>query len=114
MSPSTLEAFHDTLKQNYKELRANRDLDNLKVLRNRIATIVENNAQKFSDRELQKVRKIRKLLHKINATIETLEEEMTEPIELIDVVHEVRDKYKHTPKLKGTKKSTHILIPVKK
>ncbi len=114
MSPSTLEAFHDTLKNNYKELRANRDLDNLKVLRNRIQTIIDNNARKFSDRELEKVRKIRKLLHKINFTIEELEEEMREPVELIDVVREVHDKYKHTPKLPKKKRVSHVLIPMKK
>ena len=114
MSPGTLEAFHDTLRDNYQELKTNRDLDNLKVLRNRIQTIIDNNSRKFSDSELQKVRKIRKLLHKINATIEKLEEEMTEPIELIDVVNEVHEKYKPRTKLSKEKKSTHILVQMKK
>lgn len=49
MSPSTLEAFHDQLKSNLKELKKNNDLDNLKVIRNRIQTIIENNSQKFSE-----------------------------------------------------------------
>ena len=53
MSPETLEAFHDTLKKHFKKLKANKDLDNLKVLRNRILTILDNNARKFSDMELK-------------------------------------------------------------
>lgn len=114
MSPGTLEAFHDSLKENYKELKTNRDLDNLKVLRNRIATIIDNNARKFSDGELKKIDKIRHLLEKINDTIETLEAEMTEPIELIDVVHEVHEKYKPRTRLKPSKKSTHVLVAMKK
>lgn len=114
MSPSTLEAFHDELKANLKALKKINDLDNLKVLRNRIQTIIENNSQKFSDSELQKVKKLRKLLHKFNYAIEEMEETMRAPIELIDVVAEVRNKYSHTPKLKKKKQRTHILIPMKK
>lgn len=114
MSPSTLEAFHDELKSNLKELKANNDLDNLKVLRNRIQTIIENNSQKFSESEMAKVKKIRKLLHKFNYVIEEMEREMTAPVELIDVVKEVRESYKNTPKLPKKKQKTHILVPMKK
>lgn len=114
MSPTTLEAFHDTLKKNLKTLIKERDLDNLKVLRNRIATIIDNNARKFSDTELKKVTKIRKILHKMNEAIEKLESEVKEPIQLIDVVKEVREKYKHTPKLTKAQEKKFILVKTKK
>lgn len=114
MSPGTLEAFHDTLKANYKELARAKDLDNLKVLRNRIQTIIENNSRKFSDSELKKVSKIRKLLRKMNATIEEIESQITEPIELIDVVQEVRKKYEPMKKLSEKQKMTHVLVKMKK
>ena len=41
MSPATLEALHDELRKNYKKLRKDLDVDNLRVLRNRMNTIVE-------------------------------------------------------------------------
>lgn len=63
---------------------------------------------------MQKVRKIRKLLHKFNFVIEEMEREMTVPVEMIDVVKEVRESYKNTPKLPKNKEKTHILIPMKK
>lgn len=114
MSPGTLEAFHDALKDNFKKLRDNRDLDNLKVLRNRIETIIDNNSRKLSERELKKIDKIRSLFEKINEAIAELELQIKEPIELIDVVHEVHKKYEPKTKLKGEKKSTHILVEMKK
>ena len=114
MSPETLEAFHDTLKKHFKKLKANRDLDNLKVLRNRILTILDNNARKFSDTELKKVSKLRKLLHKMNEDIETMEQEIAEPIELVDVVREVHNKYKPTEKLSDKEKGKYVLVKMKK
>lgn len=114
MSPGTLEAFHDTLKKNLKELVKEKDLDNLKVLRNRIATILENNSRKFSDAELKKVDKIRKLFHTINEEIEKLESEVTKPIELIDVVKEVEKKYKSVEKLTKKEQKKYALVKMKK
>ena len=114
MSPETLEAFHDTLKKHFKKLKANRDLDNLKVLRNRILTILDNNARKFSDTELKKVSKLRKLLHKMNEDIEIMEQEIAEPIELVDVVREVHNKYKPTEKLSDKEKGKYVLVKMKK
>jgi len=114
MSPNTLEAFHDTLKDNYKTLKKAGDLDNLRVLRNRIATIIENNSKKFTENELQKIKKIRKLLRSINDTIEEMETDLKTPIELIDVVEEVRNQYKPRTKLPPDKRATHVLIAMKK
>lgn len=114
MSPSTLEAFRDTLAENYKKLKENEDLDSLKVLRNRITTIIDNNSRKFSEHELQKIKKIRKLLSKINNTISEMEKEARDPIELIDVVQEVQEKYKSRTKLSKEKQKTHVLVTMKK
>lgn len=114
ISPSTLEAFHDALKDNFKELKNNRDLDNLKVLRNRIATIIDNNSRKFSDRELKKLDKIKDLFKKMNETIAELEEKIKEPVELIDVVHEVHKKYEPRTRVSKKNQGTHILVEMKK
>lgn len=114
MSPNTLEAFHDTLKKNFKSLKQTGDLDNLRVLRNRIATIVENNSRKFSENELAKIKKIRKLLAEMNDTIELMEKAVRTPVDLIDVVEEVKDKYKPQTELSAKKRKTHVLVAVRK
>lgn len=114
MSPGTLEAFHDTIKENFKELKENKDLDSLKVLRNRIETIVANNAKKFSEHELKKIDKIRILLEKMNDSIKKIESEVQEPIELIDVVHEVHKKYEPRKKVSKKHRWTHVLVEMKK
>lgn len=47
MSPETLEAFHDELRTSYKKLRKDLDVDNLRVLRNRIQTVIDGNIRKL-------------------------------------------------------------------
>ncbi len=114
MSPATLEAFHDSLRDHYKELIQDGDLDNLRVLRNRMQVILEKNAQKFSEKELAKIKKIEKLFKKINTSIEKMESVIHEDEELVDVVKEIEEKYKPRKSLPEKKKDTHVLVCKKK
>ena len=58
MSPDTLEAFHDELDKNYKALTKIADIDNLRVLRNRLNTILDANIERLSKREHRKLDKL--------------------------------------------------------
>ncbi|MBX9809605.1 hypothetical protein K2X92_04425, partial [Candidatus Gracilibacteria bacterium] len=83
MSPETLEAFHDELRENYKVLAKDADIDNLRVLRNRLQTILESNVKKLSRRENRKLDKLAKLLEEMDETIEIVEDATKEEITLI-------------------------------
>lgn len=114
MSASTLEAFYDQLESSYKQLRKDKDIDNLRVLRNRIATILEVNENKYSRKEIKKLRKIRSLLEDIDDAIGDIDAEQKEEIQTIDIEKKLKRKF--TPKtiLAKEKKKTHVLVEMRK
>jgi polyphosphate kinase 2 len=114
MSPATLEALHDELRKNYKKLRKDLDVDNLRVLRNRMNTIVEWNSKKLTHKEQQKLQKIQTLIHEIDETILEIETAQKEAIELVDLEKKFKKKYKPLTGLSKDKKKTHVLIAMKK
>ena len=114
MSPETLEAFHDELRENYKKLAKDADIDNLRVLRNRLQTILENNTRKLGKREQRKLEKLSKLLIEMDETIEAVEDATKEDIVLIDVIKKYQKKHQAYDHLPEKKRKTHVLNAVKK
>lgn len=114
MSASTLEAFYDQLESSYKQLRKDKDIDNLRVLRNRIATIVEVNENKYSRKEIKKLHKIRTLLEEIDDTIGDIDAAQKEEIQLVDVEKKFKKKFAAKTVLAPEKKKTHILVEMRK
>ena len=114
MSPETLEAFHDELRDNYKVLAKDGDIDNLRVLRNRLQTILIANISKLSKREHRKLDKLAKLLIEIDETIEEVELSTREEIILIDVIAKYKKKHKALDTLPSDKKKTHVLNAIRK
>lgn len=114
MSPDTLEAFHDELRKSYKKLRKDLDVDNLRVLKNRIQTVVDGNINKLGHREKHKLQKLEALIHEIDETIIEIEEAQKEAIELVDLEKKFDKKYKSLKVLPKNKKKTHVLIAMKK
>lgn len=114
MSPETLEAFHDELRENYKVLAKDADIDNLRVLRNRLQTILESNVKKLSRRENRKLDKLAKLLEEMDETIEIVEDATKEEITLIDVIKKYKKKHQAYDHLPEKKVKTHVLNIVKR
>lgn len=114
MSPETLEAFHDELRANYKTLRKDLDVDNLRVLKNRIQTIIDGNTHKLGHKEVHKLQKIQWLAHEIEQTITEIETAQKNAIELVDLQDKFDKKYKALKKLPKKKEKTHVLIAMKK
>lgn len=114
MSASTLEAFYDQLKSSYEQLRKDKDVDNLRVLRNRIATIVEVNESKYSRKEISKLQKIRALLEDIDDTIGDIIAEQKEEIQLIDIEKKFQKKFAPKTVLSRERKKTHVLVEMRK
>jgi hypothetical protein len=114
MSPETLEAFHDELRDNYKTLAKDGDIDNLRVLRNRLQTILDANIAKLSKREHRKLEKLGRLLVEIDETIEAVDLATREEIVLIDVIKKYHKKHEALDTLPTDKKKTHVLNAVRK
>lgn len=114
MSPATLEAFHDELRDNYKQLTKDGDVDNLRVLRNRLETILQNNNKKLSRKETRKLEKLQALLKEIDETIEEIVESTKEDIQVEDILANFEKKNKPRLALPLDKQKTHILVAKKK
>lgn len=114
MSPDTLEAFHDELRKSYKKLRKDLDVDNLRVLKNRIQTVIDGNINKLGRKEQHKLHKLETLVREIDATIIEIEEVQKWAIELVDLEAKFDKKYKPVKELPKEKKKTHVLIAMKK
>ena len=114
MSPETLEAFHDELRENFKNLRKDHDVDNLRVLRNRIQTVIDGNAKKLTNKERHKIRKIELLFTEIDEAIWEIEQAQREAIKLVDLEKKFEKKYKSEAKIPKEKKKTHTLIAMRK
>lgn len=114
MSPDTLEAFHDELRKSYKKLRKDLDVDNLRVLKNRIQTVIDGNINKLGHREKHKLHKLEALIRDIDETILEIEDAQKEAIELVDLEKKFDKKYKPLKELPKEKKKTHVLIAMKK
>lgn len=114
MSPDTLEAFYDELRKSYKKLRKDLDVDNLRVLKNRIQTVVDGNINKLGRREKHKLHKLEALIREIDETIAEIEDAQKEAIALVDLEKKFDKKYKSLKELPKDKKKTHVLIAVKK
>lgn len=114
MSPETLEAFHDELRESYKKLKKDLDVDNLRVLRNRIQTIVDGNIKKLGHKGRHKIRKIEILITEIDESIAEIEQAQKEAIKLVNLEKKFNKKYKNIKKLEKNKQKTHILVAMKK
>ena len=114
MSPETLEAFHDELRESYKELRKDFDVDNLRVLRNRIQTVIDGNEKKLTHKETRKLRKIEELLDEIDDTIHEIESAQKKAVELVDLKKKFDKKYKPRKSIPEEKTKSHVLIAMKK
>jgi len=114
MSPETLEAFHDELRESYKELRKEFDVDNLRVLRNRIQTVIDGNEKKLTHKETRKLRKIEELLDEIDDTIHEIESAQKKAVELVDLKKKFDKKYKPRKSIPEEKAKSHVLIAMKK
>jgi hypothetical protein len=114
MSPETLEAFHDELRESYKKLRKDLDVDNLRVLRNRMQTIVDGNIKKLGHKGRHKIRKIEILITEIDESISEIEQAQKEAIKLVNLEKKFDKKYKNIKKLEKNKQKTHALVAMKK
>lgn len=114
LNPEILDEFYDNLIDTYKKLKKEKDVDNLKVLRNRLSATLDSEHEKLSEKERKNLKKIHDILDEINKTIIQIEKESQEKVILVDVI--AKQSKKNTPlkKLPKDKERTHVLVAKKK
>jgi arsenate reductase-like glutaredoxin family protein len=112
--------------KNYKEFKRklvdllkgfvdNQDVDNIKVLRNKLEMLLSE--YKITDKEHKPIKShlkdLKKFLHEIDDIVHELEES-TEKLELIDVIKKVEKKYRNISKIKENKRDKYKEVAIKK
>ncbi len=114
LNPDILKDFTDNLSDAYKKLKKEKDIDNLKVMRNRLTATLESENKKLSEKERKSLNEIHDILGDINKDIEKMEKENQEKMVLVDVVKKQSEKNEPLKRLPKDKARTHVLVAKKK
>jgi hypothetical protein len=114
LNEKTLDAFFDNIREVYKELRKEGDIDNLKVLRNQLQTIREAQGEEVRKKSKDEYRRLVDRIDDIDELIVAFDRETRKDIVLVDVVKKYKKRNTPLATLPPDKKKTHQLIAVKK
>ena len=94
LNSETIRKFKEEIERLYNDLLEEKNVDNMKVLRNKLERSLKDNKKKKNYKKTKKqFKEIEEIFDKIEDSIEELEKKQ-EKCQLIDVVKEVEDNYK--------------------
>lgn len=93
LTSKTIKRLKDELKQLFNELKEENNIDNLKVLRNKLTHLLDEKPEKLNKKRKKEIHTLEKILDEITEYIEEKTNEKQE-IKLIDVVAKVEKKYR--------------------
>ena len=113
LNTDILDNFSENLETAFEELKKNEDLDNIKVLRNKLSELLQVHHEKMSRSEKKDLWKREDLREEMDSIIQEITEKHTAVTE-IDPIAEFDEKYKPRKRLSEKKKDSHVLIAMKK
>ena len=115
LNADNLTSFIENLKDLYKELESRNDVDNLKVLKNRLLHVLHDHRKQNLDKKTKKwLKKVDEIIEDIDDFIDLKEKGKWQEVELVDVVKEVEKKYKECRRISPEKKEKYIPVCIKK
>jgi len=94
LNSSTIRKFKEEIEKLYNELLEEKNIDNLRVLRNKLEkSLKDNKKKKHYSKTKAEFKEIKEVLKRLEVTIDEIEKSQ-ETIELVDVVKKVEDRYK--------------------
>jgi len=115
LNSKTIRKFKEEIERLYNELLEEKNIDNLKVLRNKIERSLNENKKKKDYRKTKKeFKEIEEVLEKIEDTLEEFQEKQKKEYKLIDVVKEVEDNYKKYNSIPKEKRKKYRKTAIKK
>ncbi len=114
LNPETIMRFKEEIERLYNELLEEKNVDNMKVLRNKLSrTIKDNKKKKVYKKNIVAFKEIKVILKKLEVSIEELEESQ-EKVELVDVVQKVENRYKTCSQIPEEKRKKYKKTCIKK
>lgn len=114
LNEKTLDAFFDDVRDSYKDLKKDGDIDSLKVLRNQLQTIRETQWEAVRKKSKDEYRRLVDIIDDITELIAEFEKQTTKELVLVDVVKKYRKKNTPLTELPLEKQKTHQLVAIKK
>ena len=115
LNADNLTNFLENLKDLYKELESRKDVDNLKVLKNRLLHVLHDHRNKNLDKKTRKgLKKVDDIVEEIDEYIEEQEKDQGKDVQLIDVVKEVEKKYRECRRISPEKREKYMPVCIKK
>lgn len=106
--------FVKELENLSKDLEQRNDVDNLKVLRNRLENLVDSKRRKIDKKTKKQFKVLENILDDINDSIENMTSSSKEEVKVINVVKKVEKNYKKCPDIEDKKVEEYVQVCVKK
>jgi len=114
LNSETIRRFKEEIERLYNELLEDKNVDNMKVLRNKLERSLKDNKKKKNYKKTKKeFQDIEDIFDKIEDTIEELEAGQ-EKVKLIDVLEEIENNYKKYDSIPEEKKDKYRKVWIKK
>ncbi len=114
LNSDTIRRFKEEIERLYNELLEEKNIDNMKVLRNKLEkSLSENKKKKNYQKTKDEFKEIEVIFEKLETSIEELEDSQ-EKIKLVDVVKKVEDRYKLCKNIPDSKKDQYKSFCIKK
>lgn len=114
LNAKNLKLFIKEIKLLFKELKENWNIDNLKVLRNKVGHLIEDRKEAKEKKIRKEIKEIKELLDNIEEFISDKQEQVEEEEKLIDVVKEVENNYKICSQIPEEKRKKYKKVCIKK
>jgi len=113
LTPEVIKKFIEEADKLFNKFKVDNDIDNLRVLKNKIEHLLEDRVKNLTIKEKKEYSEINDFLNKIDDYLEELVK-ASEKKELIDVVKELEKSYKKCDDLKEEEKHKYRKYCVKK
>ena len=114
LNSATIRRFKEEIERLYNELLEEKNIDNMKVLRNKLERSLKENKKKKNYKKTKKeFKEINTILDKLEDTISEMEDGQ-EKLELVDVVKKVEERYKTCKDIPKGKEKKYQKTCVKK
>ncbi|NUJ97857.1 polyphosphate kinase 2 [Candidatus Gracilibacteria bacterium] len=114
LNAKTLGKFKENVKELFKQLKEEKDIDNLKVLRNRLSHLLKEQINKVDKKTKKGLKGIENIIDSIDEFIDSEKETAEKEIKPIDVVKKIEKRYQVCEKIPEEKRNKYVPVCIKK
>ena len=114
LDSKTIKSFERELEKLFEELKLRNDIDNLKVLRNRLSHLLDNKKKKIAKKDKKSFKKLEAILEELNEAIDSSQTAEEAKTKVIDIVKKIEKKYRDCSKIPEEKREKYKCVCAKK